>query len=724
MPRKPADPTPEQQEQGKQYERQYRKFSHFARAFWKYACSDELIWVPHMDIVCDEFQALVTESDRRRAMRKAILARHGGDAIAATAEIEEAFTGLYPPRLVLEICPRASKSKLTECLFPAWRWLHAPGAAILALSSSEKLVEKHGLYLRDVIRSPDYVGIQRYLVATGRLTEATKSVREEHRVADGCAFGIRTDKSAMSNFLLTSGGGRNGFALGSKFTGEDADTTVIDDAHDVDEAMKGSTDSQARAVGDVVESYRHKVQDRSNNKLLDPILCIGQPVHIADLGVYIASQPGAKLVCLPAEYDPDHPNAYRPGKGFVADGKDWRTTPGELLDPARLSKGLLDFYRHDDAFGFATKYGMRRSVQEGVRYRRKDLEENLFDEDPRDLALSGYYDDFLISVDAANKTGRRNDYTSMGAFGRKGTTFDLLDRESFRAEIGGLEAKFRAFCARWPMIQIKLIEDKANGTALIQTLKLEKYGPGGVVIPKIDGVVPITPKGDKPTRSAAYAEPVVSDRRLRLPRHATWRPEYTENMVGFGAGGAHDDDTDMTSQALQRWANLVIPWLAGRSAEMADRRLRPAVRAPGSGHRLPRRHRPRVGPPRVAGDRRDLGHPRPPGGPHRGHGRWPRRLRAGVRHGDPLLGCHAGPVRGDGDHVPDRARPGAGADPGVPAPARGRGDDEGRRADGEWIQGPSGHSRIVGRLPPRDRRGARRCAGCADADPPGDRHRR
>jgi hypothetical protein len=38
-------------------------------------------------------------------------------------------------------------------------------------------------------------------------------------------------------------------------------------------------------------------------------------------------------------------------------------------------------------------------------------------------------------------------------------------------------------------------------------------------------------------------------------------------MVAFDAGGTHDDDIDMTSQALHRWAARIVPWLAQRQKE-------------------------------------------------------------------------------------------------------------------------------------------------------------
>jgi hypothetical protein len=43
--------------------------------------------------------------------------------------------------------------------------------------------------------------------------------------------------------------------------------------------------------------------------------------------------------------------------------------------------------------------------------------------------------------------------------------------------------------------------------------------------------------------------------------NAPWVDEYIESMVGFGAGGLHDDDTDCTSQVMKRWATAARPFL-------------------------------------------------------------------------------------------------------------------------------------------------------------------
>ena len=61
-----------------------RYFRFFCRHLWDVAMpsAPEVVWAPHMDVICDEIQAILDESDRRRKLASEILARWGDDAAA------------------------------------------------------------------------------------------------------------------------------------------------------------------------------------------------------------------------------------------------------------------------------------------------------------------------------------------------------------------------------------------------------------------------------------------------------------------------------------------------------------------------------------------------------------------------------------------------------------------------------------------------------------------
>ena len=82
-----------------------------------------------------------------------------------------------------------------------------------------------------------------------------------------------------------------------------------------------------------------------------------------------------------------------------------------------------------------------------------------------------------------------------------------------------------------------LIEDKANGSAIIQTLQHEFIG-----------VVSITPKGGKVARVNAIS-PAIESGHVFLPQDTLWTEEFIDQFTAFHAG-AHDDMVDSCSQCL------------------------------------------------------------------------------------------------------------------------------------------------------------------------------
>ena len=99
---------------------------------------------------------------------------------------------------------------------------------------------------------------------------------------------------------------------------------------------------------------------------------------------------------------------------------------------------------------------------------------------------------------------------------------------------------FQALVAKWPQANRKLVEDKANGTAVIDSLKS-----------KIPGIVPVTPHESKYARANAVS-PFVEAGNVWLPAPdvALFEVEaFIEEAAGF-PNAAHDDQVDAASQAL------------------------------------------------------------------------------------------------------------------------------------------------------------------------------
>ena len=94
---------------------------------------------------------------------------------------------------------------------------------------------------------------------------------------------------------------------------------------------------------------------------------------------------------------------------------------------------------------------------------------------------------------------------------------------------------------KWPRAGAKLVEDKANGPAVIQELRHH-----------VQGLIEVQPEGGKVARAHAVAAQVESEN-VYLPHPATalWVEDFLEEATVF-PHGRHDDQVDAMTQALNR----------------------------------------------------------------------------------------------------------------------------------------------------------------------------
>jgi predicted phage terminase large subunit-like protein len=84
-----------------------------------------------------------------------------------------------------------------------------------------------------------------------------------------------------------------------------------------------------------------------------------------------------------------------------------------------------------------------------------------------------------------------------------------------------------------------IVEDKANGTAVIDVLREE-----------IPGMIPVNPTNSKEARARAVT-PEIESGNVYLPADAHWLPDFLSEMKAFN-NGTHDDQVDAMTQALTR----------------------------------------------------------------------------------------------------------------------------------------------------------------------------
>ena len=148
----------------------------------------------------------------------------------------------------------------------------------------------------------------------------------------------------------------------------------------------------------------------------------------------------------------------------------------------------------------------------------------------------------MISVDAAFKSADTNDYVAIQVWGKRKEDFYLKASFNKHLDFPQTVQMLKSVKAMYPNARVILIEDKANGPAIVSTLQHE---PNMFVIP-------VNPQGGKVARVNAVSAAIESGHVfLPDPEKAPWVMEFIDQFTSF-PNGAHDDMVDAASQALHR----------------------------------------------------------------------------------------------------------------------------------------------------------------------------
>jgi len=158
---------------------------------------------------------------------------------------------------------------------------------------------------------------------------------------------------------------------------------------------------------------------------------------------------------------------------------------------------------------------------------------------PKDLPAK--FDKVVDSWDFTFKDTDGTDFVSGQKWGKRGANCYLLAHEYARMSFTESIKATIHLHNQQPQAREILIEDKANGPAVIDTLKAH-----------VPGIIPIEPDGSKLARAHAitsYWE--AGNVWLPHPDIAPWVVSFVDELTGFPAA-AHDDRVDAMTQALRR----------------------------------------------------------------------------------------------------------------------------------------------------------------------------
>lgn len=441
--------------------------------------------------------------------------------IDAIAEHLEAVSAGQIGKLLITIPPRHTKSLIVSVLWPSWDWATHPELRWLFGSYAESLAMRDNVKARRLIQSAWY---QRNW---------------------GSVFQFAGDQNEKRKVETDRGGHRIAVGTGGSATGEGGDRLVIDDAHNVKEV---ESDDVRKGV---LDWHDQVWSTRANDPRNTARVIVGQRVHEDDLAGHVLAQGGWEHLSLPTEFEGNHSVT---SIGWT----DPRTEMGQLLWLERFGPAeVADTKRVLGSYAFAAQHQQRPSPAGGGILKRwwfrywqpkgtnlPPVTVRLADGSSQQIhaiELPDDFDDQLQSWDMAFKDLKTSDYVAGGVWGSKKADRFLLDQRRERLSFPATVEAVKAMTAKWPKAHTKLVEDKANGTAVIATLKHE-----------VSGLIPVNPEGGKVARAQAVSPQIESGNvYLPHPAIAAWVDAFIEECTSFPAG-KHDDQVDQMTQALSR----------------------------------------------------------------------------------------------------------------------------------------------------------------------------
>lgn len=408
-------------------------------------------------------------------------------------------------RLMVFCPPRNGKSELISRRFPAYMFGRNPDISIISCSYGADLASRMN---RDVQRIMSTETYQEIFPETKLWDKNVRSVADGSYLRNSEIFEIVNHKGVYR--CAGVGGGITG--MGGKLL-------LLDDA------IKNAEEANSKVYRDKVwEWYTSTFFTRLEK---DGGICVTLTRwHDDDVAGRLLKLPDADewtVINLPAIAEEDRSEI------------DPRQ-PGEALWPAKYDE--KDLAAIKTAIGIRdwnALYQQRPTSASGGIFKKSWWRYYLKEDLPHK------FDKITISMDAAFKKSDSSDFVAIEVWGKWQQNHYLLEFVNERLSFTDSVYKLAAIAMKYPDLVEALIEDKANGTAIIDTLKA-----------KIPCLVPITPKESKEARAQAIA-PVVEAGNVYLPDESEYPEikEFVSQMSDFPKS-AHDDLCDSFTQYLNR----------------------------------------------------------------------------------------------------------------------------------------------------------------------------
>lgn len=440
-------------------------------------------------------------------------------------------------RLIISVGPRRGKTELVSLRLPAYLFGKNPNLNIINASYADTLAKDLNLKLQRIIESTEYKNVFPDVRLAGN--KDTKNIIK----SDGTKY----SRTANHFDIVGFEGSYTSTGVGGGLTGRGADIFLIDDP------FKDWAEANSPVTRKAVQEWYASValtRLTPNGKMI----IIHTRWHEDDLIGHLLSEAEAdkdadqfEVICLPEEWTAENKYIHP---------LDPRTEEGEILWPDRYN-------------------------QHWVKVRKKStgtaIWESLYQQNPTSSANAifqpkwfNYYktvpseiDYYIASWDCSFKDLKSSDYVAGTVWAVKGSNKYLVHIEHDQMGIiKTIESMLKV--NKLFKLRATLVEDKANGTAVIEMLK-----------DKVPAILAIQATDSKLSRAQSVV-PQFEAGNIWLPDkyskenqvHCQTVLEKLDTIVNefkkFMNGGKHDDIVDSTVQMLQyigsktKWADSIL----------------------------------------------------------------------------------------------------------------------------------------------------------------------
>lgn len=402
------------------------------------------------------------------------------------------------PILILQAPPQHGKSEIVSRKLPAYLLGKFPSWRIAAASYSATLADSMSLDVRRNLVSPEHL----------RLFPAL-DIKRKYTIDRNGEFSSPTGSGSYI-----------GDGVGGGFTGKSADVFIVDDPIKNAQEALSSTTKEGHW-----NWYQSTCKTRMSANSGQIIMATSWAEDDLPARIVALHKGDSRLTVLrfPAINEPTE-SGYNP-----------KLPRGPLVPELHPLAQLLEFKAELSDYWWSAMF----------QQTPKSLGGNIFKEDgiryylPKDLPAK--FDKVVASWDLTFKDTDGTDFVVGQVWGKLGANSYLLAQVRARMSFTKTVKEVVALRDAWPRTREVLIEDKANGPAVIDTLKAS-----------VPGIIPIEPDGSKLARAHAvtsYWE--AGNVWLPHPDLFPWVKDLIAELTAFPAS-ANDDQVDALTQALRR----------------------------------------------------------------------------------------------------------------------------------------------------------------------------